>query len=68
MYWYAKNRYEAKYQLLINKRGSTGLKHLNDSESFIEYSNCMDYTYKNIEEYNANKNSKYWLYLIMWYT
>ena len=26
---------------LINKRESTGLKHFNDSEVFIEYSNNM---------------------------
>ena len=30
IYWYAKDLYEAKYQLLINKRESTGLKHFND--------------------------------------
>ena len=26
-----------KYQLLINKRESTGLKYLNDPKAFIEY-------------------------------
>ena len=31
---YAKYPYEAKYQFLINKRTSTGLKHLNDSKGF----------------------------------
>ena len=41
-----------------NKRESTGSKHLNDSETFIEYSNDMDDTYKNIEEYNPNKKRK----------
>ena len=30
IYLYAKNPYEAKYQLLINKRESTGLKYLTD--------------------------------------
>ena len=34
---YAKDPYEAKYQLLINKRESTGLKYLNDSKPFIEF-------------------------------
>ena len=29
-------------QLLINKRESTGLKYLNDSKAFIEYSNDME--------------------------
>ena len=37
MYLYAKDPYEAKYQPLINKRKSTGLKHFNDSKAFIEY-------------------------------
>ena len=35
----AKDAYEAKYHFLINKRENTGLKHFNDSKSFIEYSN-----------------------------
>ena len=40
---------------LIKKLESTGLKYLNDSKTFIEYSNDIDDTYKNIEEYNPNK-------------
>ena len=48
----------SKYWLLINKRESTGLKYLNDSKAFIEYSNDMDDIYKNIEEYNPNKKRK----------
>ena len=35
IYKYAKDPYEAKYQLLINKRESIELKHLNDSNAFI---------------------------------
>ena len=58
MYLYAKNPYEAKYHLLINKIESTGLKYLNDSKAFIEYSNDMDDIFKNIEEYNPNKKRK----------
>ena len=34
IYLYAKDAYKAKYQLLINKRESTGLKYLNDSKGF----------------------------------
>ena len=41
--------------MLINRRDSTGLKDLNDSKAFIEYSNDMNDIYKNIEEYNPNK-------------
>ena len=40
-YLYAKDPYKAKYQLLINKRNNTGLKHFNDPKAFIEYSNYM---------------------------
>ena len=47
---YAKDPYEAKYQLLINKRENTGLKYFNDSKAFLQYSNDMDDIYENIEE------------------
>ena len=56
IYLYAKDPYEAKYQFLINKIESTGLKHVNDFKAFIECSNDMDN--KNIEEYNPNIKSK----------
>ena len=36
---------------LINKRKSTGLKHFNDSKAFVDI-------YRNIEEYNPNKQRK----------
>ena len=48
IYLYAKDSYEKKYQFSINKRESTGLKHLNDSEAFIENSNDMQDVYQNI--------------------
>ena len=55
IYIYAKGPCKAKYQFLINKRESTGLKYLNGSKAFIEYSNDKDVIYKNIEEYNQIK-------------
>ena len=55
---YTKDPFEAKYQLLINKRESTGLKHLNDFKAFVEYSNDTDNIYENIEKYNPNKEHK----------
>ena len=58
IYLYVKDPYEAKYQSLINKRESTGLKHFNDSKAFIEYSNDMDGIYKNMEQYNPNNKRK----------
>ena len=33
---YAQDRYEAKYQLLIDKTESAGLKHSNNSKVFLE--------------------------------
>ena len=35
-----------------------GINHLNDSKTFIEYSNDIHDVYKNIENYNPNKESK----------
>ena len=58
IYLYAKDPYETKYQLFINKRKSTGLKHFNDPKAFIEYSNDMQDFYKYIEEYNVSKRRK----------
>ena len=58
IYLYAKDPYEAKYQFLINKRESIGLKHINDPIAFVEYSNDMQDVYKNIEEYNTDKERK----------
>ena len=55
---YAKDLYEPKYQFLINKRESIGLKHFNDPKAFIEYSNDMQDVYKNIDEYNTDKERK----------
>ena len=58
IYFYAKGLCEAKYQFLTNKRESTGLKYLNDSKAFIEYSNDIDNIYRNIKENNPNKKRK----------
>ena len=57
-YLYAKDLFEAKHQLLINKRKSARLKYLNDWKAFVEYSNDMDNIYKNIGECNPNKKRK----------
>ena len=49
---YAKDPYEDKYQFLIKKRESIGLKHFNDPKAF------MDDIYKNINDYNHDKENK----------
>ena len=55
---HAKDPHEAKYQILVNIRGSAGLKHFNDVKVFIEYSNDLQCVYKNIEEYKINRKCK----------
>ena len=56
--FFATDSYKVKYKLIINKRESTGLKYLNDTKVFVEYSNDVDDIYKNNEEYNPNKKQK----------
>ena len=58
IYLYAKDPYEAKYQYLINIREKVGLKYFKDPKAFTEYSNDMQDVYKNIYEYNINKERK----------
>ena len=55
---YTKDLNEPKYQFLIKKLENGGIKHLNDSKSFIEYSQCMDDVYHNINNYNPNRKRK----------
>ena len=55
---YVKDPYKAKYQFFINKSERTGLKDFNDPKAFIEYSNDMQDVYKNIHEYNTDKERK----------
>ena len=55
---YAKDPCESKYQFLINKIESTGLKYFNDLKVFIEYSNDIQDVYKNINKYNDDKERK----------
>ena len=58
IYLYAKDPYDAKYQYLINIREKVGLKLLKDPKAFIEYLNDMCGVYKNINEYNIDKERK----------
>ena len=58
IYLYAKDPYEDKYQYLINKREHVGINHLNDPKAFIEYTNDMLKVYKNINNYNPDKENK----------
>ena len=59
IYLYAKDLYEKKYQFLINKKESIGLKDLNDPKAFIEYSNDMPDVYKILMNTIQVKSIKY---------
>ena len=58
IYLYATDPYEAKYQYLINKKEGVGINRFKDPKAFIEYSNGMHDVYKNIDEYNPDKENK----------
>ena len=55
---YAKDLFEPKYQYLINKKKWVGINHFNNPKAFIEYSNDMHNVYKNIDDYNPDKENK----------
>ena len=55
---YPKDLSEPKYEYLIKNRENAGMKHLNDSNAFIECSNTMDDVYKNIDDYNSSRKRK----------
>ena len=55
IYLYAKDLSKPKYEYLIKKRKDVGIKHLNNSNAFIECSNTMDGGYENINNYNPNR-------------
>ena len=52
IYLYARDLNEPKYKVLIKKRNDAGIKHLNDPNTFIEWSNTMDDVYESINNYN----------------
>ena len=55
---YPKDLDEPKYEFLIKKREDAGIKHLNNSSTFVECSNTTDDVYKNIDHYNPTKKRK----------
>ena len=58
IYWYAKDLSEPKYQFLIKKSENVGIKYSNHPKAFMEYSQCMDDVYNNIDDYNTNRKRK----------
>ena len=58
IYLYARDLTEPKYEYLIRKREDVGIKHLNNTNAFIECSNTMDDVYENINDYNPIRKRK----------
>ena len=59
IYLYAKDELtKPKYEFLIKKRKTAGIKHLIDPNAFIECSNTMDDVYENIDDYNLSRKLK----------
>ena len=58
IYLYARYLNKPKYENLIKSRKDAGIKHLNDPNAFIEFSNTMDDVYENILDYNSSRKKK----------
>ena len=58
IYLYTRDLNEPKYEILIKKYKDAGIKHLNDPNTFIEYSNMMNDVYENIHDYNSSRKRK----------
>ena len=58
IYLYAKDLSEPNYEYLIKKPEDGGIKHVNNSNAFIECSNTVDDLYENIHDYNPNRRRK----------
>ena len=55
---YVKDLNQTKFQFLIKKREDVGIKYLNNSNIFIEYSKHRDDVYNNINDCNTNTSVK----------
>ena len=57
IYFYVKDPFESKYQLLINGREKVGTENLKNPKAFIDYSKTID-VYENLEDYNPTKKRR----------
>ena len=58
IYLYARDLSEPKYEYLIETREDAGIKHLNNSNAFVECSNTMDSVYENIYDFDSSRRRK----------
>ena len=57
-YLYTRDLSEPKYEYLIETREDAGIKHLNNSNAFVECSNTMDSVYENIYDFDSSRRRK----------
>ena len=58
IYLHAKDLRKSNYEFLVKKRKNAGIKHLNDSDTFIECSKTMDDIYENTDDYTRTRKRK----------
>ena len=58
IYLYARDLSERKYEFLIKKHEDAGTKNFSDPTAFIQFLNTMNGVYKNIDDYNPNRQIK----------
>ena len=58
IYFYVKDPFAWKYQLLINGKEKTGIEKLKKLKAFIDYSQTNGSVYENLEEYNPTKKRR----------
>ena len=58
IYLYATDWSETEYEYLIRKCEDAGIKHLNNPNAFIKYSDTMNDVYENINDYNPIRKRK----------
>ena len=58
IYLYVKYPFKSKYQLVINGREKEEIKKIKNPKAFIDYSQTIDYVYKNLEDYITTKKRR----------
>ena len=58
IYFYVKDLFESKYQLLINGREKVEIEILKNPKAFIDYSQKIDDVYEDLEDYSLTKKRR----------
>ena len=58
IYWYFKDPFESKYQVLVNGKEKVRIEHGKNPKSYIDYSQTIDDAYERLEGYNPTNRRK----------